>query len=138
MLFCPVANVKTFFFFFFFFYFILFYFFFLSYIDLYCNCFHSPSELNSSKRIAEKPPLIKKLSVTLESTLNLEEDLHPLVTSSSSPSPSCQTSCVTTNTSSSTTSTAVVGYVNEKVTDSSVGCVHSADGHEQHDFDNKW
>ncbi|XP_063859580.1 EGFR adapter protein-like isoform X1 [Scylla paramamosain] len=99
---------------------------------------NSPSELNSSKRIAEKPPLIKKLSVTLESTLNLEEDLHPLVTSSSSPSPSCQTSCITTNTSSSsTTSTAVVGYVNEKVTDSSGSCVHPADGQEQHDFDNK-
>ncbi|MPC29640.1 Tensin-1 [Portunus trituberculatus] len=100
---------------------------------------NSPSELNSSKRIAEKPPLIKKLSVTLESTLNLEEDLHPLVTSSSSPSPSCQTSCITTNTSSSsTTSTAVVGYVNEKVTDSSGSCVHHADGQEQQDFDNKW
>ncbi|XP_045131141.1 tensin-1-like isoform X4 [Portunus trituberculatus] len=99
---------------------------------------NSPSELNSSKRIAEKPPLIKKLSVTLESTLNLEEDLHPLVTSSSSPSPSCQTSCITTNTSSSsTTSTAVVGYVNEKVTDSSGSCVHHADGQEQQDFDNK-
>ncbi|XP_071526094.1 uncharacterized protein [Panulirus ornatus] len=99
---------------------------------------NSPSELNSSKRLADKPPLIKKLSVTLESTLNLEEDLHPLVTSSSSPSPSCQTSSVTTSTSSSsTTSTAVVGYVNEKVSDSSVNSILSADGQEQQDTDNK-
>ncbi|XP_042208621.1 tensin-1-like isoform X2 [Homarus americanus] len=99
---------------------------------------NSPSELNSSKRLADKPPLIKKLSVALESTLNLEEDLHPLVTSSSSPSPSCQTSCVTTSTSSSsTTSTAVVGYVNEKVSDSSVNSVLSADGQDQQDTDNK-
>ncbi|XP_069164840.1 EGFR adapter protein isoform X3 [Procambarus clarkii] len=99
---------------------------------------NSPSELNSSKRLADKPPLIKKLSVALESTLNLEEDLHPLVTSSSSPSPSCQTTCVTTSTSSSsTTSTAVVGYVNEKVGDTSVNSVLSADAQEHHDTDNK-
>ncbi|XP_037789836.1 tensin-3-like isoform X2 [Penaeus monodon] len=99
---------------------------------------NSPSELNSSKRLADKPPLIKKLSVTLESTLNLEEDLHPLVTSSSSSSPSCQTSCVTTGTSSSsTTSTAVVGYVNEKVADAPVTSVQSANGQEQQDVDNK-
>ncbi|XP_053634450.1 EGFR adapter protein isoform X1 [Cherax quadricarinatus] len=98
---------------------------------------NSPSELNSSKRLADKPPLIKKLSVALESTLNLEEDLRPLVTSSP-PSQSCQTSCVTTSTtsSSSTTSTAVVGYVNE-VSDTSVNSVLSADGQEQQDTDNK-
>lgn len=99
---------------------------------------NSPSELNSSKRLADKPPLIKKLSVTLESTLNLEEDLHPLVTSSSSSSPSCQTSCVTTGTSSSsTTSTAVVGYVNEKVADAPVTSVQPSNGQEQQDADNK-
>lgn len=101
---------------------------------------NSPSELNSSKRLTDKPPLIKKLSVTLESTLNLE-DLRPLVTSSSSSSPSCQqTTCVTTgSSSSSTTSTAVVGYVNEKVNDSSVSnALSSADGQDHHhDNDNK-
>ncbi|XP_068219063.1 EGFR adapter protein-like isoform X1 [Palaemon carinicauda] len=102
---------------------------------------NSPSELNSTKRLADKPPLIKKLSVTLESTLNLEEDLRPLVTSSSSSSsPSCHTTtCVTTgSSSSSTTSTAVVGYVNEKVSDAVVSSVvSSTDVQDHHENDNK-
>ncbi|KAK4287525.1 hypothetical protein Pmani_034834 [Petrolisthes manimaculis] len=102
---------------------------------------NSPSELNSSKRLTDKPPLIKKLSVTLESALNPDEELHPLVSSSSSsPSPPCHTTTTTTTTtgSSSTTSTAMVGYVNDKASDSSVNSVLSADASDnQQDSDNK-
>ena len=81
--------------------------------------FYSPTELNSSRRILDKPPLIKKLSVTLESTLGLDEtdeDLQPLVTCSSTScsSQSGTPSITTTGTGSSSASTAIVGYVNDQ------------------------
>ncbi|KAK7085817.1 hypothetical protein SK128_025305, partial [Halocaridina rubra] len=97
---------------------------------------NSPSELNCSKRLSDKPPLSKKFSVTPESTLNSEEDRLPLVTLSSPSSsslPTCQTSCVTTGSSSSSTnSTSVFRYTNEKVSDSTAvaGVFPCADGHE--------
>ncbi|CAL4165651.1 unnamed protein product, partial [Meganyctiphanes norvegica] len=73
---------------------------------------NSPTELNSSKRLGDKPPLVKKLPVnlennlentldnnvenTLENNLELDDDQQPLVTTNtslSSSSSSCGSSC---------------------------------------------
>ncbi|XP_058067386.1 EGFR adapter protein-like [Anopheles bellator] len=62
---------------------------------------NSPTELNTCRKLAEKPPLVKRLTMGI---LRTAEDSRPLVHSSSSPS-----------SSSSSSQTISDGYVNEGI-----------------------
>ncbi|KAB7494929.1 hypothetical protein Anas_08289, partial [Armadillidium nasatum] len=74
---------------------------------------NSPTELNTTRRLGDKPPLIKNVNISLDTNLQLEEELNSVL--SCPLNVTTTTQCPTmTATTTQQGNTSVIGYVNEK------------------------
>lgn len=77
--------------------------------------FQSPTDLNTSRRLGDKPSPIKNVNIVLDSNQRLEDELNAVLSCSTMPTSNQQPLNVVSQSSSHTAgNTSIVGYVNEK------------------------